>query len=232
MEPSEEPGRFLGDPCHGGVEWVLDTDIESAVSRLDQPLPEPTFTLPRNLFHVRKAEDKATRRGIKRLIRPENARAVLDHLPVTPDDRTHCILRGDFVLCDLIPQIADHDGGILDLRIATLGLSVANASLLRDLLAEGKVATLTLIVSHYFQQVDKATTFAEVATILDDERVRLVVTRSHAKVICMPTGAGNHFVLEGSANLRSSDNLEQMLLTNDPETHAFHAAWIDQLATS
>ena len=36
--------------------------------------------------------------------------------------------------------------------------------------------------------------------------------------------------LEGSANLRSSDNLEQMLLVNDPATHDFHAAWIDELA--
>lgn len=55
-------------------------------------------------------------------------------------------------------------------------------------------------------------------------------TRAHAKVICIATLHREHYVLEGSANLRSSDNLEQMLLVNDPATHDFHAAWIDELA--
>ncbi|HRJ09354.1 MAG TPA: hypothetical protein PK490_12270 [Prosthecobacter sp.] len=34
---------------------------------------------------------------------------------------------------------------------------------------------------------------------------------------------------EGSANLRSSDNIEQIVITNDPDTLAFHTAWMEEL---
>jgi len=190
------------------------------------------FALGANRFHAherRKDLDKKQRRGIKKLIRPENASAVVPLLPSHPDDRLHCILRGDFVLCDLIPAIIAHRGACSHVRIATLGLSAANAESLANLRDAGLIGQLTIVASHYFQQVDKTTTFKKVASILDG-RARLVITRSHAKVILMPTTAGEWFVIEGSANLRSSDNIEQMLILNDRETHDFHAEWMEELA--
>ena len=218
-----EPPHDLNDIC-------LDTDIEAAVALLDQPRAAPQFAFDGNRFHFHraKAEEKRKRRGIKSLIRPENARAVLDVLPSDPEDRTHCLLRGDFVLCDLVPAIISARGHCPHLRIATLGMSVSNADTLADLVARGHVARVTLVVSSYFQQVDKTTVFRAVAARLAGV-ANIAITRSHAKVICLPTNAGDHFVIEGSANLRSSDNIEQMLITNDPATHAFHAAWLDEL---
>lgn len=210
---------------------ALDTDLEAAAALLDRPRAAPRFAIGGNLFHFHQAKARQTkeRRGIKALIRPENAEAILAHLPAEPDDRTHCLLRGDFVLCDMIPAILRVRGPCPHLRIATLGLSVANADTLACLVERSTVAALTLVVSHYFQQVDKTTVFRAVAARLAGLAC-ITVTRSHAKVICLPTSAGDHFVIEGSANLRSSDNTEQMLITNDPATHAFHAAWLDALA--
>ncbi len=210
---------------------ALDTDLESAAALLDRPRAAPRFALGGNLFHFHqaKARQAKDRRGIKALIRPGNAAAVIAHLPADPDDRTHCLLRGDFVLCDIIPTILRARGSCPHLRIATLGLSVANADTLACLIERGTVGGLTLIVSHYFQQVDKTTVFRAVAARLAGI-AHIAVTRSHAKVICLPTSAGDHYVIEGSANLRSSDNVEQMLITNDPDTHAFYAAWLDELA--
>lgn len=205
----------------------FDTDIEAAVERLSRS-PTPEFALPANRFHKAKADAKAARRGIKAFIRPEHAAAVVAQLP-EPGERTHCLLRGDFVLCDVIPQIIAARGRCQHLRIATLGLSVANADTLACLVERGQVGKLTLLVSLYFSQVDKLSVFRAVANRLKNA-AHLAVTRNHAKVICIPTARGDSFVLEGSANLRSSDNVEQMLITNDSETHAFHAAWIDELA--
>ena len=54
-------------------------------------------------------------------------------------------------------------------------------------------------------------------------------------VICCPRAldeAGmvrDWLVLEGSANLRSSDNLEQMTIFNEQAVHDFHAEWIDHV---
>jgi len=190
------------------------------------------FTLPENrtLRVAAKAQDKRRRRGIKRLIRPENARPIVDELP-EEGERLHCVLRGDFVLCDLIPLILARRGACPHLRVATLGLSAANAETLANLKAAGLVGEITLVASHYFQQVDKTTTFRQVSAILEG-KARLIVCRSHAKVILLPTARGDHLVIEGSANLRSSDNLEQMLMLNCRTTHDFHAAWIDDLVTA
>lgn len=218
------------EPPHDLQDIRLDTDIEAAVALLDQPRAEPQFAMDSNRFHFHraKAEEKRKRRGIKSLIRPVNARAVLGVLPSDPSDRTHCLLRGDFVLCDLIPAIVQARGNCPHLRIATLGMSVSNADTLAGLVARGDVSRLTLVVSCYFQQVDKTTVFRAVTTRLAG-LANIAITRSHAKVICLPTTAGDHYVIEGSANLRSSDNIEQMLITNDPATHAFHASWLDEL---
>jgi hypothetical protein len=202
-------------------------DLETQIERLDREPVVPSFALPSSLalFHKAKADDKASRRGIKKLIHPDNARFLLPHLPVHPDDRTHAILRGDFVLCDLIPMLLEHAGRCDHLHIATLGLSAANAEQLAQLHARGLIGSITLAVSHYFAQVDKTTTYREVQTRLDGI-ARIIVTRTHAKVICLPTASG-HYVIEGSANLRSSDNTEQIVIFNDPDLLAWHAGWIE-----
>lgn len=211
---------------------ALDTDIAGAVAAIGAA-PVPAFALGSNRVHVHqaKAADRASRRGIKQFIRPENADQIVQHLPLGADDRAHCVLRGDFVLCDLIPKIIERGGRCTTLRIATLGCSVANADTLACLIEQAHVADLTLVLSHYFAQVDGATVYRAVCARLEG-LAKVVVTRCHAKVICIPTIAGAHYVIEGSANLRSSDNVEQITITNDEATHAFHAAWIDELAAA
>ena len=220
-------------------EWDdLDADLADSLSDdlldlgkgLEGDRPSPGFVLSENQFHARRAKKellKAGRRGIKAKIRPENAKGVLPHLPEGPDDRTHAILRGDFVLCDLIPAILDERGACGEIHIATLGLSRANAETLARLQREGMTDRVTVLCSSYFQQVDKLTTFRDVEAILA-KAGRLIVARNHAKVICLPTARGA-FVIEGSANLRSSDNLEQIAIFNDPELLQWHVRWIEGL---
>lgn len=209
-------------------EFELNTDIEEAVALLDHPRSEPKFSLQGNRFLAVKSNDRRQRRGIRAFIRPENAAALLEYLP-SPGDRTHGILRGDFVLCDIIPAIIAKRGGCPHLRIATLGLSVSNADTLAMLVERGHVERLTLVVSHYFQQVDKATVYRGVESRLRG-LAEIIVTRCHAKVICLPNRSGDFYVVEGSANLRSSDNVEQIVITNDRDTHDFHVAWMEEIS--
>lgn len=205
----------------------LDTDFEQAAAELERGVL-PKFALRGNRFHVvrAKALQKRARRGIKKLIHPDNARCVIEHLP-DPGDRTHAILRGDFVLCDLIPVIIAERGRCEHLHVATLGLSTANAEVLASLRARDLVGGITIVCSHYFAQVDKATTYREVTARLEG-LATIVTTRCHAKVICLPI-AGADFVIEGSANLRSSDNTEQIVIFNDAETLQFHRGWMEEL---
>jgi hypothetical protein len=211
----------------------LNTDLAEALADLDRRRDRagPQFAAAANLFRKVKSVDKVNRAGIRNLIRPENAAAIVPHLPAGPDERTHALLRGDFVLFDLIPAILGALGPIGHLRIATLGMSAANAHGLARLIATGRVERVTLVVSHYFQQVDRTTVYADVCAALAPHGIVPVVTRNHAKVILLPfRERPDCLVIEGSANLRSSDNVEQIVVFNSAETHDFHAAWIDALA--
>lgn len=205
----------------------LPDDLETQIQRLEASDSGPQFALGLSQFHAANGKDRAARRGIKKLIHPDNAKVVLPHLP-SPGDHTHCALRGDFVLGDIIPAIIEHKGHCPDILIATLGMSLANADSLAKLVARGLLGKITIVCSHYFREVDKTTTFRQVTARLEGIAT-IIVTRSHAKIICLPTASGDHFVLEGSANLRSSDNTEQLTIFNDPDLDAFHRGWLHSL---
>ena len=201
-------------------------DLEHQIERLGCGDTHAVFALAESRFLRIKAKavDKAARRGIKKLIHPDNARKIIPHLP-GPGERTHCALRGDFVLCDLIPAIISEHGRCPNLLMATLGLSAANADALGILRSRDRIGALTIIASHYFAKVDKATTFREVSARLRG-LADLIITRCHAKIICLPTESGHHFVIEGSANARSSDNTEQIVIFNDRDLDAWHRSWL------
>ncbi len=211
-------------------DFQLDVCTDDLAELLDREPGDVAFAFPENRFLRRdaKARDKRKRKGIKKMIRPQNAAGVLQHLPM-PGERTHCLLRGDFVLCDLIPAIIGARGRCPKLHLATLGLSAANADTLATLRARNLVGDIHLVCSHYFAQVDKTTTYRQVVARLEG-LAKIVITRCHAKVILLPTDAGDHFVIEGSANLRSSDNTEQMVIFNCAETADWHRTWLEEIA--
>ena len=208
---------------------LSEETIAKCLKTLSEP-PPSRFALAKNLVHKQRAKKSALDRrlpSIRSLIKPENARAILPHLPA-PGERTEIILRGDFVLCDLIPAVLDHCGPSPHLRATTLGLSAENARTLATLHRTGKIRALSLVVSHYFRHVNSIDIFAQVrATLADITAPR--VCRMHCKVILIPTDRGDFYCISGSGNLRSSNCLEQIAITNDRPTHDFHDRWIDEL---
>ena len=223
------------DKQQNGAEDFPNQDIDSLMASLESGVTEagPKFALEKSLFHFHKkaATDWQKRKGVKKHILPVNAAEILDYLPSETDDRTHCTLKGNFIICDLIPHVIGMRGNCPHLRISTLGMSVGNAQLLAGLMDSGKVGKLSIIVSLYFQRVDKDTTYSKVMTILEG-KARVTVARSHAKVILIPTDNGDFYVFEGSSNLRSSDNIEQLLIVNDRETHDHHCKWMAELESN
>ena len=56
---------------------------------------------------------------------------------------------------------------------------------------------------------------------------RLAAARTHCKVITIHFRDGGVLVLEGSANLRTNRNREQLTLINDVGVCDFHDRWFD-----
>lgn len=224
MNEEEEKEKVEGEEA-GGLEALLA--LHGVKTGKDGK--EPAWAIGQNRFIE---HEKVKRTGVRQFIKPENALVVVRRMP-EEGGTTHCILRGDFVLGDLIGKLME-TGYCAHLRIATLGMSVYNAQMLARLHQEGKVGEISLVLSHYFEQVNKSTVYADCRSILEG-KAKIHVMRSHAKIILMAR-AGKRgeepkdwLVMEGSANLRSSDNLEQMTIFNDREVYEFHREWMDHV---
>jgi hypothetical protein len=117
------------------------------------------------------------------------------------------------------------------LRIATLCYSKRNVAELCSLLEIRKKMALTLLVSHFFREHNKKLHEYATGELTEYPNVKIGAARSHCKVVCFDLGPGDGLVFEGSANLRTNKNREQLTAFRDRELHDFHSRWIDSLVS-
>lgn len=165
--------------------------------------------------------------GLRRRTQLARAADVLPCLP-GPGESVHALMTGyfDFMLvltCVLQsrPETCDH------LRIATLAFSQRNVTELCRLLDSGKVKRVSLVCSDYMAKASAAIYQGGVGQLVTERSQSLRSARSHCKVVCMALEDGTRYVFEGSANLRTNRNIEQLTVFNDPGLHDWHARWID-----
>jgi hypothetical protein len=160
------------------------------------------------------------------------AKELLPYLPDAEGEATHAVMSGRYDLMVLLAAILDFYGsGCQSLRVATLSFNDRNTLEMADLLRSGRVGTLTLLCSSFFRAHNQAEYAAarREATCFPG-RWRLAAARNHCKVVLADFGA-RRLVLEGSANLRTNGNLEQLLIVQDAGLFSWHAAWIDELVS-
>lgn len=162
------------------------------------------------------------------------ARTAAELLPDLPAPGTavHCLMLGTFDLCQVIAATVTSAPACRHLRIATLCYSKRNVAELCGLLEprpERVPLALTLLVSLFFREHNKELHEWAVAELGQFPNVRIGAARSHCKVALFDLGDGDGLVLEGSANLRTNKNREQLVAVRDRELHDWHAGWIDTL---
>lgn len=163
--------------------------------------------------------------------RQRMVKAAAELCPVLPEpgEHVHCLMTGYFDLAQVLADVARRTSPRA-VRIATLCWSKRNVPDLAAVMAAAGGAPLVLVVSDYFRAHNK-----ELVNFTRDQLapfggVRIVPCRSHAKVTTFDLGPGDGLVFEGSANLRTNRNQEQLTIIRDRGVHDWHAAWIDRLA--
>lgn len=112
------------------------------------------------------------------------------------------------------------------LWISTLSMSLANVEALAAALDSGRIRRCSLVASCYFKSTNDEI-WHRVYSELTARDQPVAGIRSHAKVSVLQFTARRWFVIETSANLRSSGNLEQYTITHSEQLGRFHAGWID-----
>jgi len=149
----------------------------------------------------------------------------------TPGQRVFAVVDGSFIFGDFIEAfLVTHNLLAKRMIISTLSLSQENVDSLKNLIIGDYLHQLDMVVSDYFYSHERHGLVNYMYEHLDtDNRFQLAVCRTHTKICLVETGCGQFFTIHGSANLRSSDNIEMFEIENDRALYDFNAAWHDEI---
>lgn len=138
--------------------------------------------------------------------------------------RTFAILDGTFIAGDFIEAfVVEHNLHVKKMTISTLSMSENNVDSLANLLNADYVDAIDLIVSDYFFSHERRNLVPYLYQELDkDEKFQLAAASTHCKLCLIETHCGMKIVMHGSANLRSSSNIEHICIEESPELYNFN----------
>lgn len=159
----------------------------------------------------------------------ENAEEFAKQISLEPGSRTFAWLSGSFIFGDIIEALMTmRNVTVKKLYITSLSFSQDNIDSLRNVIdyMGDKLESMVLIFSGYQYSHDKYTLVPYMYRTLDNKRnnVQIAFGRWHSKIITIETLLGNTITIHGSANLRSSNSVEQIMVEiNNKELHEFNA---------
>jgi hypothetical protein len=160
----------------------------------------------------------------ERFLRYKNAELLAQDVNFNENNRYFVIIDGTFIFGDFIEAfIVKYNIHVKKMTISTLSMSQENVESLRNLLVGNYVDELNLIVSDYFFSHEKHMLVKYIYERLDiDNRFQFSAASTHCKICIFQTHNNRKFVFHGSANLRSSSNIEQIMLEESEDLYNFN----------
>jgi hypothetical protein len=145
--------------------------------------------------------------------------------PIPEGFRAFALLDGKFIFGDFIEALIVKNNWLCEeLTISTLSMSQDNVDSLANLVNGGFLRQLNLIVSHYYFANERAGLMPYLYEKLDTGDVLQVAVASvHTKIAMIRTACGKKITIHGSANLRTSSNIEQIVIEHSPGLFDFCA---------
>ncbi len=154
----------------------------------------------------------------------DNAVKLAKELRLGANERADVIVSGAFIFGDFIEAfITENNVKCKKMTISTLSLSQDNIDSLANLLDWGYIDELNLIVSAYWFSHERWTLVPYCYDRLDKEnKFQLAVAGIHTKTCQFESLGGKKIVIHGSANLRSSGNIEQFTIEDNAQLYDFY----------
>jgi len=152
----------------------------------------------------------------------KNAKKFANEILVEKDSRIYALIDGSFIFGDWIEAFLVKNRKCAKITLSTLSLSQENIDSFINLINAGYISELNIIVSDYFFANEKHNLVQYMYKYLDiDDIFQLSVCRTHTKITLIEF-EDFRYVVSGSANLRSSDNLEQISIEENAELYDFN----------
>lgn len=145
--------------------------------------------------------------------------------PIPEGFRAFALLDGKFIFGDFIEALIVKNNWLCEeLTISTLSMSQDNVDSLANLVNGGFLRQLNLIVSHYYFANERAGLMPYLYEKLDvGDVLQVAVASVHTKIAMIRTACGKKITIHGSANLRTSSNIEQIVIEHTPGLFDFCA---------
>ena len=198
--------------------------IEELNFDLDIPDMDFDISISDNGFDNRYIKSKVAKDIPAHKLKYRNAIKLANNIKIEEGIRYDCIVAGNFIFGDFIEAfITSNNAKCLQLTISTLSLDQNNVDSLVNLMKGNYVDQLNLIISDYFYAHERGSLIPYIYDNLDKEdRFQLASASSHTKITMFETLGGKKIVMHGSANLRSSSNIEQFTIEENPGLYDFH----------
>jgi hypothetical protein len=176
---------------------------------------------------------KITRYQRPKTVKYENAKNLAQKIGIlNTGEHVNAIVSGDFIAGDFLEAYLVENDLIADeIIISTLSMSSQNVDSLQTvqeyLLSE--TGRIGLIISDYFFAHERKDGIEDIVKHLGNGQFTLAVAGIHTKITLIRTTCGMNLIIGGSANLRSSMNIEQITLDNCPIQYAFHRKWMAEI---
>ena len=139
-------------------------------------------------------------------------------------ERVDALIAGSFIMGDFIMAMLVENKIQADcMLVSTLSFSERNINAFAKLFEHGYLGSLDILTSTMFFANEYYGLIRYAYKTLDHgDRLRLAVSDIHTKITMWRTSEGEKYVVHGSANLRSSQNVEQIVIENNPELYDFY----------
>lgn len=140
-----------------------------------------------------------------------------------------CFLAGSFIFGDFFEALCFEK--LLKptaIYITTLGMSKNNVDSIVNMVDFLGVKQVNLVISHYFAGVERHNIIPYMEQEFKGKPIDFAVLQSHCKIalICSPQG---DCLISGSANLSSSNNVEQIMITHSQSAIDFIKQKLDKV---
>ena len=208
----------LGDP----IDFELDFDLG------DFNLVEPDGDEPRS----RTMTPRMNVKNVCQHVAYKNAREMARKIDLHEGCRTFAWVSGDFIFGDLLEAlILEKHISPKKIYICSLGMSQENIDSLENIIRATKLEQLTILLSGYFYSHEKERLIPYMYEHLDvGEITQVAFSNYHCKIIAVETFPGHFFTIHGSANMRSSNSVEQIMVEEGEELYRFNADIMDEQA--
>lgn len=143
-------------------------------------------------------------------------------IKIEKDSRYYAFIDGSFIFGDFIEAYLVGNDIKAKVTLSTLSLSQENVDSFANLLDKGYISELNIIVSDYFFAHERNLLIRYMYEVLDiDNMFQLAVCRTHTKITLIEH-EDKKIVISGSANLRTSDNLEQVSIEENEDLYNFN----------